>query len=110
MKAIKIIGLSLMTFALAGTATAQRDSGSSSTTIATPEYFKDVKTLQTYFASGEIPGSFPKYDSSLDKVGNQELVKTWVKVPANYELLSQLGKDKFKASQSKPRVQPMEKK
>jgi hypothetical protein len=95
MKAIKIIGLSLMTFVISGTVSAQREIGTTSTAASTQEYFKDVKTLKTFFISGEVPATFPKYDNTLDKVGNKELVKKWINIPANKDLLTQEAKDKF---------------
>jgi len=95
MKTIKIIGLTLMTFVLVGNVSAQREIGVTSAVSSDQEYFKDVKTLKTFFVSGEIPGSFPKYDNTLDKVGNKELVKKWIKIPANYDMLTQESKDKF---------------
>lgn len=105
MKAIKIIGMSLMTLALTGTVSAQR--GETSTTVvnaAEQEYFTDVKTLTTFFTDGTIPASFPKYDSNLNKEANKKAVATWAKKPENYALLSETGKAKlegFDAKQAK---------
>lgn len=110
MKAIKIIGLSLMTFTLVGNATAQRDSGSSSTAVSNQEYLIDTKTLATYFEDGNIPDSFPKYDLSIDKEANKKLVVNWVNVSANYALLSAVGKEKFAEYKEKQiKLEPMKK-
>ena len=62
-----------MTFVISGTVSAQREIGTTSTAASTQEYFKDVKTLKTFFISGEVPATFPKYDNTLDKVGNKEI-------------------------------------
>ena len=59
------------------------------------EYFKDLKTLKTFFVSGEIPTNFPKYDSAIDKAANKELVKKWISEPENNALLTLEMKDKF---------------
>lgn len=101
MKAIKIIGMSLMTFAISGTVSAQREIGATSTEITVQEYFTDVKTLATFFVEGNIPANFPKYDSKLDKEVNKKAAATWAKKPDNNKLLSETGIAKLESFNSK---------
>lgn len=58
-----------------------------------PYIIKDKK-LATYFKTGVIPASFPKYDYAITKKENIELVKVWLDTPGNMNLLSDTGKAK----------------
>jgi len=102
MKVFKIIGLSLMTFTLAGTVTAQRDAVSTITPSSQQEYFTDVKTLVTYFSNGAIPEDFPKLDPALSEDDNIKAVVTWTDVSSNFALLSDAGKAKLNEYKTKP--------
>ena len=110
MKAIKIIGMSIMTLALTGTVTAQR--GVATTTVSSTigqEYITDVKTLASYFKNNEIPSNFPKHDETRDEEGNAKVALKWIEVPANYSLLSDAGIQKLNEYKAKKaaKVAPM---
>lgn len=62
-----------------------------------PLYIISVKKLPSYFISGEIPESFPKYDPSLKKGANKKIALEWCVVPSNRALLTENGKARVDA-------------
>ncbi len=66
-----------------------------------PPYFISDKKLATYFQSGSIPTSFPKYNYDLPKKDNVEMVKSWLEITANYNLLTDEGKSKIEEIKNK---------
>jgi hypothetical protein len=73
-----------------------------------PLYVISVKELPSYFISGEIPESFPKYDPSLKKGANKEIALEWCIVSSNRALLTEDAKalidaklDELKAKSNK---------
>ena len=100
MKAIKIIGLALLTFVFAGSVSAQK-AVTSTTNAVEREYFKDVKTLKTYFIGSEIPASFPKYDKSKSEDENKRVVFSWMNATENKSLLSPIALEKLEKRKAK---------
>lgn len=62
-----------------------------------PLYIISVKKLPSYFISGEIPESFPKYDPSLKKGANKKIALEWCIVPSNRALLTENAKARVDA-------------
>lgn len=62
-----------------------------------PLYIISVKKLPSYFISGEIPESFPKYDPSLKKGANKKIALEWCIVPSNRVLLTENAKARVDA-------------
>ena len=62
-----------------------------------PLYVISVKELPSYFMSGEIPESFPKYDPSLKKGANKKIAVEWCIVPSNRALLTEDAKARVDA-------------
>ena len=62
-----------------------------------PLYVISVKELPSYFISGEIPESFPKYDPSLKKGANKKIALEWCIVPSNRALLTEDAKARVDA-------------
>lgn len=65
-----------------------------------PYIIKDKK-LATFFKSGAIPASFPKYDYDLSKKDNKTLIKKWYNTGDNKEMLSSAGRTKVAELQEK---------
>ena len=57
-----------------------------------PLYVISDKELPTYFISGEIPESFPKYDPNIKKAANKKIAIEWCIVPSNRTLLTEEAK------------------
>ena len=57
-----------------------------------PLYVISDKELPTYFISGEIPESFPKYDPNIKKEANKKIAMEWCIVPSNRALLTEDAK------------------
>ena len=53
-----------------------------------PLYVISDKELPTYFISGEIPESFPKYDPNIKKGANKKIALEWCSIPTNRALLT----------------------
>lgn len=62
-----------------------------------PLYIISVKKLPSYFISGEIPESFPKYNPSLKKGANKKIAVEWCIVPSNRALLTEDAKARVDA-------------
>ncbi len=62
-----------------------------------PLYVVSVKELPSYFISGEIPESFPKYDPSFKKAVNKKIAMEWCIVPSNRALLTEGTKARLDA-------------
>ena len=65
-----------------------------------PYIIKDKK-LATFFKSGTIPASFPKYNYDLTKKENKTLIKEWYHNGDNKELLSPIGREKVAELENK---------
>jgi hypothetical protein len=62
-----------------------------------PLYVISDKELPSFFTSGEIPESFPKYDPSLKKGANKKIAIEWCIVPSNRALLTEDAKARVDA-------------
>ena len=62
-----------------------------------PLYVVSDKELPSFFISGEIPESFPKYDPSLKKEANKKNAMEWCIVPINRALLTEDAKARVDA-------------
>lgn len=60
-----------------------------------PLYVISDKELPSYFISGEIPQSFPKYDGRLKKGENIKIAAQWYSVFENRDLLTEEAKVHF---------------
>lgn len=58
-------------------------------------YIIQDKKLATFFKSGSIPSSFPKYNYDLNKEDNAKLIKNWLNQDGNMALLSNEGMAKL---------------
>jgi hypothetical protein len=62
-----------------------------------PLYVISVKELPSYFVSGEIPESFPKYDPNLKTAANKKIAIEWCIIPSNRALLTEDAKARVDA-------------
>lgn len=69
-----------------------------------PPYIISDKKLATYFKSGSIPSSFPKYNYDWTKEENVKLVKQWFSDENNLNLLSEEGKAKLEEVKAKKNI------
>jgi len=60
-----------------------------------PLYAISDKKLPSFFKSGEIPASFPKYDAKLEKGPNNRIALEWFLKPENNKLLTDEAKQRI---------------
>ena len=73
-----------------------------------PLYVISDKELPSYFISGEIPASFPKYNPNLKKSANKKIAIEWCIVPSNRALLTEDAKARVDAKQEELKVKSNE--
>lgn len=64
-------------------------------------YIIQDKKLATFFISGSIPPSFPKYNYDLNKEDNAKMIKNWLNQNGNMSLLSNEGLAKLEELKNK---------
>lgn len=103
MKTIKIIGLTLLAFVFSLQTNAQEGNVEQK---SIPKVAKggpllkkiemsDNNKLKSYFVTGEVPVDFPRDQKVLTDEENEKRVLDWLKLPANFDLLSEAGKKNY---------------